>query len=191
MFDFDTLDKMLEDINAGSRAAECHGFLCAQICVSGAITDAMLDEYLLANAVVDDLQFVDCRRQIMELGIAISEQMALPDFDLQLMLPDDDESLEQRGIALTEWCQGFLAGLGIAGLGSTEVMTSESKELIDDLYQICRLSTDNLADDPDEYSQTGESDLMELIEYVRMGAIFIYEEFHGSLNNEGEPGVVH
>jgi len=186
MFDFDVLDKILEDANAGSRAAECHGFLCAQICISGNITDEIVSEYLLAEA-VDDAQMNECQVQVTELVMEITRQMASPEFELQLMLPDDDYSLEERGIALVEWCQGFLSGLGVAGLGSFEIMSDASRDLIDDLYKISRLSTDEMND----YAEEGESDLMELIEYVRVGMFLIYDEFHGLLSDAGNPELLH
>jgi uncharacterized protein YgfB (UPF0149 family) len=186
MFDFDVLNKMLEDANADSRAAECHGFLCAQICITGNITQEMLTEYLLGDA-ADDTLIRECQTQVSELVIDISEQLSSPEIELQLLLPDEEMSLEIRGIALTEWCQGFLSGLDNIGLGSTEILSDASKELVDDLYKISRLKTEDL----DEYAEQGESDLMELIEYVRMGAILIYDEFHGLLPEKNRPKILH
>jgi yecA family protein len=186
MFDFDVLEKMLEDVNAGRRAAECHGFICAQICIAGNITEHMLTENLLGDA-AEDMLISECQTQISELVIDVSEQLASPEIELQLILPDDEMSLEIRGIALTEWCQGFLSGLEVAGLDSTEAMSDASKELIDDLYKISRLNTEDL----DEYVEQNEHDLMELIEYVRMGAILIYDEFHDLLSNKDLPETLH
>ncbi len=186
MFDFYELENMLEDASVGSRAAECHGFLCAQVCVSGAVHEEIFTEYLFAEA-TDDAQIDECFRQIQELVMDIARQMSSSDFEFELLLPGDDHSLEQRGIALREWCQGFLSGLGVAGLGSTETMSDASKELIDDLYEICRLSTDEL----DEEGEEGESSLVELIEYVRMGAMFIYDELRGLPSGAGNSEMLH
>ena len=74
----------------------------------------------------------------------------------------------------------------MAGLENTNVLSDSGKELIDDFYKISRLRTNGL----DEYTDQGESDLMELVEYVRMGAIFIYEELHG-LSGTQQPTVLH
>jgi len=57
MLNFDLLEKMLEDANAGSRAAECHGFLCAQVCVAGMVRGKVFTEYILADA-NDDVRFI-------------------------------------------------------------------------------------------------------------------------------------
>jgi len=186
MIDFDSLEKMFEDANTGSRAAECHGFLCAHICISKNITQEMLTEYLLGD-IAEDTLIRECQTQISELVIDISEQLSSPEFELQLLLPDDEMSLEIRGIALTEWCQGFLSGLDTAGLDNTEILSDANKELIEDLYKISRLETEDL----DEYAGQGESDLMELIEYVRVGVILIYDEFHGLLPDKDQPEILH
>lgn len=179
MFNFDVLNNMLEVANAGSRAAECHGFICAQVCMSGNISQETVNEYLLGG-VIDDRLIDECQIKISEMIIDIAEQFSSPEFELQLMLPGDEMSLEVRGQALTEWCMGFLSGLGVAGLENTGVLSDAGKELIDDFYKISRLRTNGL----DKYTEQGESDLMELVEYVRMGAIFIYDELHGTPGNQ-------
>ena len=185
MFNFEVLNNMLEVANAGSRAAECHGFICAQVCMSGNISQETVNEYLLGG--INNDQLIDeCQVKISELVIDIAEQFSSPEFELQLMLPGDEMSLEVRGQALTEWCQGFLSGLGVAGLVNANVLSDAGQELIDDFYKISRLRTNGL----DEYAEQGESDLMELVEYVRMGAIFIYDELHGSSGNQ-KPTVLH
>ena len=38
------------------------------------------------------------------------------DVEFELMLPDDDESLEARVEALGTWCQGFVYGLAAGGV---------------------------------------------------------------------------
>ena len=111
---------MLEVANAGSRAAECHGFICAHVCMSGNISQEVVNEYLLGG-VIDDQLIDECQVRISELVIDIAEQFSSPEIELQLMLPDDEVPLEIRGQALTDWCQGFLSGLGVGGLENTDM----------------------------------------------------------------------
>ena len=56
------------------------------------------------------------------------------EFGFVLWLPDDEESLEERTIALAQWCSGFLAGL--ASGGQLDALSEEAKEAIEDLQQI-------------------------------------------------------
>ena len=185
MIDYYELEKILADENAGVRAAECHGFVCAVICTSNDIDQDMVKHYLLADE-LQDLMQKSCNF-IMDLAMELSEQMLSTDMDMQLMLPDEDSTLKTRCEALVEWCQGFLSGLGVGGLNQSE-LPDDCRTLIDDLYKVSLLETGDL----DKQGEQGEKDLMELIEYIRMGAIYLYDECHnGILSVENDSGVLH
>lgn len=188
MMKFEELERLLTDARAGSRAAECHGFLCGYLCVSDNIEKELFDKYLLsAPSGSDRDRTVECVDQIAGLADDVNEQISSGSFDLQLLLPDDQSPLVERSVALTEWCQGFLSGLGIGGIVDFDTISAESRELIDDLYKICNLDVESSADAGEE----GEFALTELIEYVRMGAIFIHQEFHNSPSVMDKPEVLH
>lgn len=176
MLNFNDLNKLLIDARAGSRAAECHGFLCGYLCINKNVEEEMFREILLADA-ADEVIFDECCVQITELASEINTQISSSDFELQLLLPDDDRPLQERSFALTQWCQGFLSGLGIAGMVDTGSISVESRELIDDMYKICRMNAEETGGSGEEE----ESALVELIEYVRMGAIMMHDEFQNSL----------
>ena len=186
MLNFEDLNKLLIDARAGSRAAECHGFLCGYLCITNNVEEEMFSKFLLADS-IDDVTFDECCAQIAKLAADINTQISSSDFELQLLLPDDDRPLTERSIALMQWCQGFLSGLGVAGIVDTGSISAESRELIDDLYKICRLDADEINGSGEEE----ESALIELIEYVRMGAIMIHEEFHSLPLAASRPEVLH
>ena len=181
---FKEFNNLLIDAQAGSRAAECHGFLCGYFCVNKELHEDTFKKYLLADTMDQDLLNV-CFEKITELAAEINRNISEGQFELQLMLPDDDCPMSERGEALIQWCEGFLSGLGIAGIDGLELLTVESRELIVDLYKICRLDVTDM----DESGEEEESAFLELTEYVRMGAILLYEE----LNNitADKPGVLH
>ncbi len=87
--------------------------------------------------------------------------------DFELLLPDDDAPLAYRAKHLADWCEGFLFGMGLAG---EAVLSNDVQELLRDFSQISMLEMSD--DEADE----AEDDLMELIEFVRMGALMIHEE---------------
>ena len=102
-------------------------------------------------------------------------------------MPDDNSSLPERSAALIEWCEGFLSGLGIAGVTDFERLSFECRELIHDLYKICRLDVGDMED-------TGEDEeaaFVELIEYVRMGTMMLHDEMHNSSVSGIRPEVLH
>jgi len=186
MIEFEELDRLLVAARAGSRAAECHGFLCGYICTGSQPGEEFFRKFLLAEAENDPIAGACCRR-IAELASAIRAQIRSPDLQLQLLLPDDDRPLMDRGIALTEWCQGFLSGLGMAGILDDGTITGESGEVIEDLYQICRLDTDAMVGTGEE----AEAAFFELTEYVRMGVILIHDELAGLPVASDGPKVLH
>jgi uncharacterized protein YgfB (UPF0149 family) len=92
------------------------------------------------------------------------------------LLPNDDSNVELRADALAHWCHGFLAGLVIGGLdfgGDEAALSAELKELIRDFGEISKAGAA-----PEEVEDLDRSDsaLLELEEYVRVGAQLVFEE---------------
>ena len=110
------------------------------------------------------------------------------DLDLELLLADEDDELVERSRSLAEWCQGFMSGLGLSGVKDGQI-PSESQELIADFYKIANLDSDN----KDDLDQGNDFALMELIEYVRMGTIYIFEDLQGNTDHPEnyQPRVLH
>jgi uncharacterized protein YgfB (UPF0149 family) len=109
-----------------------------------------------------------------ELFESTSRQLADEEMGFTLWLPDDEESLEERTIALAQWCMGFLTGL--ASGGQFETLSEEASEAIEDLQQIARAeltaAENGVADNEDD-----EQALAEIIEYVRIVALMMREDF--------------
>jgi uncharacterized protein len=102
-----------------------------------------------------------------------TKQLESPDFSFDLLLPPDDAGLEQRVEALAHWCRGFLFGLGSSGL-TEGGLVGDCRELMSDMEHISRVRPD--IDSTDEESEFA---LMEITEYVRIGALSIYQELRG------------
>ena len=168
---FDELEQLLIDARCSTRAAECHGFLCGYLCINNDLREDVVRNCLLADGDVAVMSCT-CLDGLKALATDVHDQISSADFTLQLLLPDDSRSLRERGASFIQWCEGFLSGLGAAGVVKFYALSSEGRELLDDLYKICRL-------DPDDMNDAGEDEesaLTELIEYVRMGAMLIHEE---------------
>ena len=129
----------------------------------------------------------ECSEKLGELATEVMAAINAQNFTLQLFLPDDNCPLNERGAALVQWCEGFLSGLGIAGLLEFDLLSAEGREVIQDLYKICRLDVDDLA----EEGEDEESAFMELSEYVRMGAILLHEEFQQTGTSGENTRILH
>ena len=173
MLAYNDLNQLLSRALAQARAAECHGFLCGQICSVGPSEHQLWQEFL--DVQTDDGSLIeDCYNEIQLLMTNIIEQIQSDDFDFHLLLPTDEVSLAQRVEALSEWCYGFLNGFGV-GSGEAEgapALSEECREVLEDLAKISQVTLDGDADEADE------SSFMELTEYARVGTVMIFEQFH-------------
>jgi uncharacterized protein len=180
MSDYDVLDALLVRVEAEAYAAECHGFVCGQICVTGAADETLWMDLLDVQG-DDDSLIQTCYAEVTQLVAETQAQMNSAEFGLQLMLPDDDVPMAMQAEALGNWCHGFLNGFGVSENQSPGGISEECNEVLEDFTQICRLGID-------EEDAGDEQSLMELIEYARMGAILIYEEL---LPTFDRPEVLH
>lgn len=140
-------------------ASELHGSLSGFLCAGGEADPAgWLHRLALEGAAGDVLQ---------QLYRATTEQLQSPDFGFELFLPADELELEQRADALVAWCRGFLGGFGLVA-GSSNALTDESAEALDDLGRIA--SSAFSYDDPD----ADEAALAEVIEFVRVAALLLH-----------------
>ena len=187
MQNYDQLNKMLITAGAGSHAAECHGFLCALVCGCGQVQDQKLREYfpLDSDGIVNP---DECFNQLKSLAEDVEAKMYSPDLDLELLLADENNAMAERSRSLVEWCQGFMCGMVLSAV-KDEQISFESKELLNDFCKIANLDAEN----EEALDQENDFALMELIEYVRMGTIFIFEDLRAEaeISENSQAKVLH
>jgi len=153
--------------------AECHGVVCGLLC---RLPESSLDVYV---GLLDMLELVNApgtglRMSLGELLDSTRVQLADEEMGLTLWLPDDNEILEQRTMALSQWCSGFLAGLGSSGDDSLKAMSDDANNALEDLRQIAK------ADVPDTTeSEEDENAFVEIVEYIRVVTLMIREDLRG------------
>jgi len=153
--------------------AECHGVVCGLLC---RLPDASVDAYF---GVLDMLELVKqpgsgLRSSLEELLISSRAQLADEDLGFSLWLPADEEILEERTMALSYWCSGFLAGIGSSGDDTLDTMSEDANEALKDLQQI---STADVSDTNE--SEEDENALVEIVEYIRVVILMIREDLRG------------
>ncbi len=174
---FTEFNNLLIDARAGSHAAECHGFLSGYLCVTDSISSDTVRHFLLAD--MDNNEADRCEQKISELANEISSGLSSEEFGFELLLPEEDSDLVQRSEALIQWCEGFLSGLGTAGITDPDILSLECRELINDLNKICQLDLDDLKNSGND----DESAFFELTEYVRIGATTLHDELRNKRQN--------
>ena len=160
--------------------SECHGVLCGVICrESGGTANNAMHHLAALNLLVDPS--AELSAVFSDLFEIIARQLEDEEMGFVLWQPDDDELLEERTICLAHWCEGFLAGL--ASRGEFEALSDEAAEAIDDLQQIAGAELTGLEGEEQD-SEDDETALTEIIEYVRVVALMMREEFRGPRSDE-------
>ena len=158
--------------------SECHGVLCGMICRGrgAGVNDFLssLEVLQLGAASGSHLHAV-----MEEIFHSTQQQLADAELRFQLWLPDDDQPLEERTLALGQWCTGFLAGFGLGG--ALQSMSEEALEALEDVRQIARAGFDTGAEEPgaNEAAEDDEQAFSEIVEYVRVVTLILREEHRG------------
>lgn len=146
--------------------AECHGLLCGMLCADPSLTT----EGWLAAASRETIPSPDTLSELRRLFTLTLDQLDSNDCDLALLLPSDEHSLHERTRALSAWCQGFLAGLGLGGLHSLDEFEGEIHEFLNDVSEIARIDFgDSQHDEGDEHAYS------EIVEYLRVGVLLFHQ----------------
>ena len=171
--DFEHTLAMAQGNLESAELAECHGITCGLLC---RLPDASLDALI---GLLDMLELVKApgrglRMALEDLLVATREQLSDEDLGFSLWLPNDAEMLEERTMALSQWCSGFLAGLGSSGDATLEALSDEANDALKDLQQI---STADVADTTE--SEEDEIAFAEIVEYIRVVILTIREDLRG------------
>ncbi|PAA05490.1 YecA/YgfB family protein [Pseudomonas fragi] len=146
--------------------AELHGHLLGRSCAgAGFDADALLVEAaeLLAGEPQDNV-----RNALIGLQEMVKGELTSDDMTVVLLLPTDDAPLTERAAALGQWCQGFLSGFGLTRRAYS--LSDEANEVLRDLAAIAQVQ------DALEESEDGESDYMEVMEYLRVAPLLLFTE---------------
>ncbi|MCG7198333.1 UPF0149 family protein [Marinobacter pelagius] len=173
---------------AFSHPSELHGVLCGRLAAGSRIEEpewlSMVCEHMgLPEAAAeesDDLAPFMNRAYDQTLALLQSADM-----NFHPLLPDDDYAIEQRLEALVAWVRGFLEGMALAAGESLGQAPDEIRELIEDMVAISQLSEDEEAD------EESEQQLLEITEYVRLGALAVFTEFNAPEKPASDTPTLH
>ena len=135
--DYAACTDALERVEADLGAAEFHGTACGMLCTR---PDPQ------PHAWVDEIVITEYRPESRNWSRPLSDSVersrrAFDDgnYSLELLLPDDDVPLDERSRALSDWCTGFLYGLGLAGGGVIAALSDDAREVVADLTEFTRI----------------------------------------------------
>jgi len=167
----DGLAALMQSAGADSSASEAHGMLSGTICAAGKTSAGLWLEYLLGEDNTLSAAASACDDLLATLQSELLCQFNDDAFGFELFLPSDDVSLSLRTDALSQWCAGFLYGLALGGFRDDVDVPDNVAEVMKDFYEISKARF--------AYDETGDADetaFMEIVEYVRMSGLLVYEE---------------
>lgn len=170
--DHDELDGALYEADLDVGASFCHGLLSAYHCVKGQASDLSVAACIKQIAAQDTIA-PNARRQLHALAHQVVAALNSPDLDYHLLLRTDEDSVSDQAQDVAEWCQGFLQGVGLAG---DQDIKGDMREFLTDVVAISSL--DEEMREVDETTADDEGDLIEIIEYLRVGVLNLYEELN-------------
>jgi uncharacterized protein YgfB (UPF0149 family) len=173
MPEYDRFDQALESIGVDIGASEAHGLLCGLLSAGASEAHVEWMEGLFADRPSNDLLVREARQMFGQLYLASREKLADEELDFGLLLPDEDDALKTRAKALVKWCEGYLFGLGLAGI-SEQHLVGDAKEALNDISEFTRMDLEAI--DEDEAAETA---YMELQEFLRVATLLIWEELAG------------
>lgn len=177
LMDFASMQAILTSEDVRSHASEIHGVLTGLVCAGFEFEDqgyvAMLNDLFNDGDGFPAAVKVALKQMYSELWTSILDDT----YSFNLLLPDDDDTMAERGHALSMWVQGFNLGFGLEQKDSP-VVSEEVKEVLTDFSEIA-----NLSDEMDEDEDT-EQAYFEISEYVRISAILCFSELATPPNQE-------
>lgn len=164
---YQEINEIFQQHDSATSAAEAHGIATAMLCVDArADINSWLDQLL-----EDDVDLVEEDKAAL---LALFERTRLllapeeTEFEFDLLLPDNDD-LQEHAVALSDWCQGFLWGIGYSH--SAADWSGETNGILKDMVEISKLDQDI-----NEESDEDEEAFIQLHEYLRAAVLIIRDE---------------
>ena len=174
MLGYDELDAALVRMQIGADASELHGSLCGYLAGGGSLERQPLLAALEFEGGEAVAPAPHDQALLERLATQARGELADPELGFEPLLPADDRPLAERAEALVEWCRGFLGGFGLGGAGAHAQLSEEAQEILRDLTTIATSAFDFGEESEDEDA------LIEVHEFVRMGAMLLFTECQGA-----------
>ena len=157
-------------------ASEVHGLIVGPICnhLKTGLTPNLLT-LLEPQAKPNEAQYKEVESMLYELYRQTSEQLFDAKESFDLIVPEEDQALDQRVNGVATWCKGFLLGLLYNDQFSIDQLPESGAEIARDMLEISEAAAGVETDDGAASEQQEEWALAELHEYIKVGAQLIFE----------------
>jgi len=172
---FEYIDKIREKSGISIDVSECHGKISACLCSENMTAEALLPEEINADESCLSAETMKLKTVLLSLIAETLEQLNDAEMSFYPLLSPDAESITDRTLTLSRWCQGFIDGFGLViaqkNISIDQIEQDIIGEIIEDFSQISKLTSASVMNEDGE-----ELAYMEVVEYVRVGVQLIFEE---------------
>ena len=164
--------------------SELHGVMCGYLS-AGAIDQG--NTYLRALiAKPDDAAGRSAMLVLFGVYAVSQQQIDGLGFEFQLLLPDDQEPLLHRAQAFSEWCEGFVQGIRMAGVDYNQLEDDDVQDAIQHMSDFADLDYQSL-----QFDEEDERSLTEISEYARMTVLHIHSDLQANRLSRGDAETAH
>jgi uncharacterized protein YgfB (UPF0149 family) len=125
-------------------------------------------------------QGLPVQHMFLSIAEASVEQLGDMHYVLQLLLPDDEDPLEDRVHAVSEWCNGFIRAIKDSKIDVTTYLGNDAKEAFADMEDITQVSIDV------EHDPQAEENYAEVVEYLRVAVSLIHQDILSGRTQAGQ-----
>ncbi|MBA2650463.1 MAG: UPF0149 family protein [Legionella sp.] len=175
--DYEDFNESIIDLNL--TGSGLHGRMCGFLCAGA---DSQGEAYL--RALLPNNKDDSSRHILLSLfSVYTITQQYIADFNFEfkLLLPHEDEPLIDRACAFSEWCEGFIQGLNMAGVGPEQFYEEEAQEAVQHITEFAELDTESI-----EMNEEDEKAFMEVSEYTRMAVLRLHADIIANAKERGD-----
>lgn len=151
--------------------SEVQGFALGLFAAGVSEAHRVWQQELYSDFDTNDVLAGECRTILERVFASVFVSPVATDAQLTLLLPEDIVVDAARLAAVRDWCQGFLYGFGLGGEAVAQRLSPQARELLADIAEVARLDTATASD-----SKENQSALIEIEEYLRVGAVLIRDD---------------
>ncbi|NQZ24608.1 MAG: UPF0149 family protein [Colwellia sp.] len=182
--DFASVQAILTSESIEAHGSELHGVLTGLVCAGFTFES---DDYLgMINDLFNNGEGLprEVKSTVKTMFSQVWTDIIDDSYGFQLMLPDDDDTIVERGHALGAWVQGFNLGFGLQQKNKA-ILSEDVKEVLTDFAEIA-----NLSDEMEENEETEQS-YFEIAEYVRISSLLCFTELGSPPETKAPEETVH
>lgn len=177
-FNWAEVHQKLLEIEAPLSVAEYHGHLIGRQ-VGGHMVTGFTGIQIIAELTAAPAARLAEEAEYWQLHMQqLVDNLEMDNYGFYLLLPDDEISMDERLFSLSNWCAGFLNGIGCALDAAATKTLLKDDDTLSTLAEITNLDLN--ASDTEE----NEALYLEVVEYVRLAVLNLHEELKEKLGIE-------